>query len=567
MTTGIVTWARPGWVGWVSIGAIVSVVALSWLGYRAVTEWQRSAELVAEGSTDGAADLLFTAVTRDMRAVQATVLSGLRPHDGNPEAALDLDAVASAFARYPYPDAFFVARMGNELGPITFYSRANRPPAWLPGTAADTPFPVVTVPQPPFGRLLLERIAPDLRQRKILSAFEQSINGVACQVVALLTYSDSTKAHISGVLGFVVNLDWVRRNYFDEFTSQIGRIRGTDSGLRLAVVDSGGMVRAGAAARDVRAISSTRHFPLLFFDPALIDLDPPADLKTEWWVAKASMTGNPGVTAARTGGRVTLVIASISALMLAGGLGLSARAILARARLTDMRSDFVAAITHDLKTPTATIQAISENFLRRTSIDDSTRRDYGEIVFQEAKRLSRLIDNILAYARISDVTEVYAFKQTSLASLVQSSLKEFRFRLETDGFDRSVTIPHDLPDVRADPAALSLAIGNLVDNAIRYSGDRRQLAIVATVVDGAVRLEVTDAGVGIPQEEIEHVTEKFFRGSDTISGGSGLGLAITQRIISDHGGRLSIKSQVGVGTTVALTLPIAQDTDDTHIDC
>src|SRR5262249_53923079 len=150
--------------------------------------------------------------------------------------------------------------------------------------------------------------------------------------------------------------------------------------------------RAGAAARDVRAISSTRRFPLLFFDPALIDLDPPADLKTEWWVAKASMTGNPGVTGARAGGRGTLFLASLCALMLAGGLGPSRRAILARARLIDMRSDFVAAITHDLKTPTATIQAISQNFLRRTSIDDSTRRDYGEIVFQEAKRLTRLID-------------------------------------------------------------------------------------------------------------------------------------------------------------------------------
>src|SRR5262249_17808670 len=153
---------------------------------------------------------------------QASVLSGMRPLDGSTEATLDLDAVASAFARYPYPDAFFVATMGNELGPMTFYSRANRPPAWLPGTLADTPYPVVTVPHPPFGRQLLERIAPDLRQRKTLSAFEQSINGVACQIVALLTYSDRTKAHITGVLGFVVNLDWVRRNYFGEFTSQIG---------------------------------------------------------------------------------------------------------------------------------------------------------------------------------------------------------------------------------------------------------------------------------------------------------------------------------------------------------
>src|SRR5262245_9955708 len=505
MSDGRLSWSR-GWISWVSIGAVLSVVALAWLGYRAVTGWQRSAELVAQRTADQSADLLLTAVTRDMRGVQATVVSALQFNDST-SAALDLNAVASAFARYPYPDAFFAARTGMDNLPaeITFYTRANRPVAWLPATSPDTPFPVVTVPHPQIGDRLLDRLTRDLRERRTLSAFDQSIDGVPCQVVALLTYSDSAR-HRTDVLGFVVNLDWVRETYFHDLTQQIGRIRGAESGLQLAVIDTAGEVRAGATAPDGRNLSSTRRFPLLFFDPAMIALDPPTDLRTEWWVAQASMMGTPEVMAARTGAYLTLLIASMSALVLAGGLGLSARAAHARARLTEMRSDFVAAVTHELKTPTATIQAISESFLRRPTVDDSTRRDYGEIVFQEAKRPTRLIDNLLAYARISDMTNVYGFRRTSLTALVRSSLKEFRFRLESEGFELSLDLPTDLPAVRADPAALSLAIANLLDNAIRYSGDRHQLAVSASIAGNAILLEVADAGVGIPAHEIEQVT-------------------------------------------------------------
>jgi signal transduction histidine kinase len=568
----IVSWSKRPWIGWVSIGAVLSVVALAWLGYRAIAEWQRSAELVAQRSADAGADLLFTAATHDMRGVQTTVLSTLRFDDDDPDAPIDLNVLASAFARYPYPEAFFAARMRDDLGPITFYSRADRPPAWLPGIRSDTAFPVVAFPvvtleQTPLGDRLLERIAVDMRARKPLSAFTRSLNGAMCQVVAVVAYADNAKTRVAGVVGFVVNLDWVRRSYFQDLTTQIGQIRGSDPGLRLAVMDAAGVVRAGVSAADTRPPSSSRRFPLLFLDPTMIDLDRPVDLSTEWWVASASITGEHELMAARTGARVTLMMASMSALVLAGGLGLSARAVRARSRLTDMRSDFVAAVTHELKTPTATIRAISESLLRRASVDDSTRREYSEIVLHEAKRLTRLIDNLLAYARISDTTDAYTFKPTSLRPLVQNSLKEFRFRLDSDQFEQSLELPSRLPRVRADSAALSLAVGNLIDNAIRYSDDRRQLAVTARVVGREVVLEVADAGVGIPPSEIEQVTQKFFRGSGTVSGGSGLGLAIAQRIVSDHSGTLSVRSTLGVGTTVTLTLPIAEDTDDTHIDC
>jgi len=106
-----------------------------------------------------------------------------------------------------------------------------------------------------------------------------------------------------------------------------------------------------------------------------------------------------------------------------------------------------------------------------------------------------------------------------------------------------------------------LAIGNLVDNAIRYSPDSRHLTLSARAVPSGVRLEVRDAGRGIPDDEIGLVTRKFFRGQASGSGGTGLGLSIAQRIINDHSGTLSIQSRPGEGTTVAVTLP-ATNADD-----
>src|SRR5581483_1804071 len=396
-----------GWMTWASVGAVLSVATLTWLGYRAVVEWQHSADVIDQRTADASADLLLTAVTRDMRAVQRTVLSTLQVGDASGPAALDLNAVASAFARYPYPDAYFVARITPQQPIISFYARTTRQPAWLPAASVDTPFPVVTVADSRIANQLLERIARDRHRRKPFSVFEARLGRARCQIVALLTYVDERGSVSIDVRGFIVDLEWVRRNYFQDLTSQIARMRVANPDLRLAIVDASGAVRAGAATA-ARTVSARRSFPLLFFDPAIVELDRPEDLATEWWNADATLTGRRS-DAVRRGAWASLVIVSVSALALAASLGLSATALQARFRLTEARSDFVSAVTHELKTPTATIQTISESFVRRPHIDEATRRDYGRILLDETRRLARLIDNLLAHSRISDIAETYAF--------------------------------------------------------------------------------------------------------------------------------------------------------------
>jgi two-component system phosphate regulon sensor histidine kinase PhoR len=192
-------------------------------------------------------------------------------------------------------------------------------------------------------------------------------------------------------------------------------------------------------------------------------------------------------------------------------------------------------------------------------------REYAQMGVGEANRLTRLVDNLLAYSRVTDLADVYSFEPVALAAIVQRALQEFGGNLARGGFDVRVEIPDDLPLALADPNALGLMLNNVIDNAIRYSTERRSLTIAARAIDlqpghplrhhGAVRLDVTDRGMGIPDDELRRVTRKFVRGSRSVGGGSGLGLAIVDRIVTDHHGTLSIASVVGQGTTVSVTIP------------
>jgi signal transduction histidine kinase len=237
-------------------------------------------------------------------------------------------------------------------------------------------------------------------------------------------------------------------------------------------------------------------------------------------------------------------------------LWLSLEAGRASETLADMRADFVSAVTHELKTPIANMRAIQET-LASGRVTIETSREYAEMGIREATRLTRLVDNLLAYARVTDVTHAYSFEPVALEAVVDRSVKEFAPNLAHGDFDVTVDIPEGLPTVKGDPTALNLMLNNLIDNAIRYSKTRRHLTVAGRTRNGSVTLEVTDKGVGIPPEDIERVTRKFWRGQESASGGSGLGLAIVDRIVADHGGKLEIRSTVGEGTSVIVTLPAA----------
>lgn len=537
--------------GWLVAGVMVSVALLAFIGYRAVAEWQRSAALLAGRRAEAAADLFVQALARDMRGAQVSILPSTQHQDADSE----YDLVASAFARYPYPEVFVSARAPLDAAAVSFYGRVDRRAAWLPGPPDGSRQPVLLGQAPDVSARLLDRIRADASQGARYAVFDIAIGGVPYQAVFLLSYTDAYRQRLTDVFGFLVNLAWVRDHYFIDLTTQVGRMAGD---VALSVLDQDHHPVAGLAAGERVDARAVRAFPLLFFDPVIVAARQPADLGVPTWTAVASVSGDPAMQAANEGARQTLVVAAITALILGVAVFLSLRAARESAALAGMRADFVATVTHELKTPIATIRAISETLASGRVDSAETQREYAQMAVQEAKRLARLIDNLLAYSRVTDVTEVYSFEPLQPNELVGAALREFSTQLSEGQFEFHIDVEPDLPEVRADRTAIGLAVTNLVDNAIRYAGPGRFLRLGARRDGHQVIFEVEDHGVGIAEADLPHVTRRFFRGQGAASGGSGLGLAIVQRIVADHGGTLQVRSTPGQGTTVAFTLPTAE---------
>ncbi|MEO8679122.1 MAG: HAMP domain-containing sensor histidine kinase [Vicinamibacterales bacterium] len=552
------TWLIGKATGWLATGVFLSVALLFWFGYHAIQEWRQSALLLAERRSNEAVDLLVEALSRDMHGVQESVLASQQWQQFAGHEPYEMGSlVASAFARYPYPESFFAWKAHQVADRFWFFNRANRRPPWVRADPGPSRFPVVIEHDPDVARVMTERLLAEASHGRRITVFEVAIGAVTYQVVAQLTYADAFREHLSEVVGFTVNLPWVREHYFSDLAGQVWAIgAGAEKGLALSVTDGSGNQVAGVRIDDRGTLTNHRPFALAFVNPDAV-LDLRADLLRRPWLVKVSAVDDPAVSQAIIGANRMLVIGGASALALALGLALAVRAQFAAARLAELRSDFVSTVTHELKTPIATIHAAAETLAQGRLHGIEAFRGYGRLVVTEAKRLTRLVENLLAYSRITDVADVYAFERLEVHVIFNDIQEEFETRLDEAGFDMQISIEPNTPIIQGDRLALRLLFDNLVDNAMRYSTSERRLALAARTHGGLVSIDVIDSGIGIPAEELPLVTRKFVRGKGARSGGSGLGLAIAARIARDHGGRLEIHSTVGSGTTVTVTLPEA----------
>jgi signal transduction histidine kinase len=214
-------------------------------------------------------------------------------------------------------------------------------------------------------------------------------------------------------------------------------------------------------------------------------------------------------------------------------------------------------VTHELKTPIASIQAMGETLSRGRLRDPRAQQDYGAVVSQEARRLGRLVNNVLAYARITDVADVYSFEPLDVDDVIESCLGRFKRQLQEHQL--SIDIPADVPSIMADRAAMELLFDNLIDNAIRHAGTAREMRVQVRKRGSGVCVAIADRGVGIAPDDLARVSQKFVRGRNAAPGGSGLGLAIVARIVADHRGTFALESTLGAGTTARVVLPAVAD--------
>ncbi len=268
-----------------------------------------------------------------------------------------------------------------------------------------------------------------------------------------------------------------------------------------------------------------------------------------------------GTTLAAIGQRFArisfLTLAALS-LVLAGGIALTYRNVTKEMALARLKSDFVSNVSHELRTPLSLIRLYAETLEMGRLTSPEKYQEYYRIIRKESERLTSLINNILDFSRIEAGRKEYDFRETDMRELVHNTLDSYRYQIEQNGFQFEEKID-EVPPLRVDREAMARSLLNLVNNALKYSQDRKFIGVNLYRDNGSVKLEVVDQGIGIPHQEQQKIFEKFYRVGDPLvhnTKGSGLGLSLVRHIVQAHGGDVSVDSAPGQGSKFTIALPV-----------
>jgi signal transduction histidine kinase len=259
----------------------------------------------------------------------------------------------------------------------------------------------------------------------------------------------------------------------------------------------------------------------------------------------------------------TLATIAFIDLMLAAGLYLVFSNVRREVHLARLKSDFVANVSHELKTPLALIRLFAETLELGRVPSEEKAQQYYRVINKESHRLTQLINNILDFSRIEAGRREYRLAPADVSRIVAEVVEAYRFQIEQQGFMFEVEVEPGLPRVVADKEALAQALLNLVNNALKYTRDEKFLKLrVYRRGEDQVAVSVTDRGIGVAKGEQQKIFEKFYRAEDSLvheTKGSGLGLSLVKHIMEAHGGSVEVESAPGKGSTFTLVLPFETD--------
>jgi two-component system phosphate regulon sensor histidine kinase PhoR len=262
-----------------------------------------------------------------------------------------------------------------------------------------------------------------------------------------------------------------------------------------------------------------------------------------------------------------VLLIPVSTVIIAVGLGVVWLSVRAERRASRLKSDFIANVSHELKTPLSLIRMFAELLATGKHKGERVGREYASIITRESDRLAHLIDNVLDFARLERGKASYNFAEGRMQEVVERALEVCRHRLEKDKIRLRTEIAADLPHVRMDEDAMTLVLLNLVDNAGKYGGDGGDgggdggdVWVRLSRAPGGVALSVRDRGSGISADDQRRIFERFYRADNARVRnvrGSGIGLSLVKHIAEAHGGRVDVESAPGRGATFTVFVPAA----------
>lgn len=237
-------------------------------------------------------------------------------------------------------------------------------------------------------------------------------------------------------------------------------------------------------------------------------------------------------------------------------------------RLAQLQMEFASGVSHELRTPLAVICSAAENLADGVITDSARVRDYGTLIHKESQRLSGMVDHILDFAHLQAEAHSYRFETVTVANIVAEVLANEQQRIRSAGIGVEANIPDDLPMLLTDAAALRQCLQNLFSNALKYGSGGKRIILAASQArengEDHILIRVQDFGVGIAPEELPHIYEPFYRARgarDSQIHGTGLGLSLTRKMIEGLGGRITVESSPGKGSTFTLHVPVSPSGD------
>jgi signal transduction histidine kinase len=259
--------------------------------------------------------------------------------------------------------------------------------------------------------------------------------------------------------------------------------------------------------------------------------------------------------------RFLVLVTALTVLFLIAGAYFIARAVRRDLEVSRMQSDFVAAVSHEFRSPLTSIRQLSELLAEGRVPAQERRQVYYDTLVRETTRLQRLVEALLNFGRMEAGVRKYRFEEMDAASLVEKVVSEFAPQAAASGRQIELQAAAGVCPIDADPEALSVALRNLVDNALKYSPGCPTVWVQWGAENAHVAIRVRDRGMGIPAGERRAIFRKFFRGTAAATAnvkGSGVGLAMVRHIEAAHGGEISVVSEPGEGSTFTILLPAGE---------
>jgi two-component system phosphate regulon sensor histidine kinase PhoR len=276
------------------------------------------------------------------------------------------------------------------------------------------------------------------------------------------------------------------------------------------------------------------------------------------WTLNVTMNSAEELAAAVARRRVfEMVLVAMSGLVVVAGLAVILIAAERERKLSNLKSDFVANVSHELKTPLSLVRMFGELLQSGRVENEEKRRQYLQIIVSESERLGALIENVLDFAKVERGKAAYEFSSGRVGEVVARAVEACRVRAEREDIALELSVAENLPAVELDERALEIAVINLVDNALKYAPDGKVVSVSVRGRQDAIEIRVSDQGSGIPLEDRRRIFERFVRGKTALgkqARGSGIGLALVKHIAEAHGGGVWVEDARPHGSSFVLTL-------------